>query len=716
MQSEKIIPLLIIFIFCLICCGKKAENKVQTDAAAGEENTQVIWYYQEERSACEKPKPAVEPEGAYGILRDFYETENEDIYFLYQEDLTPEQENNYYRVNGPRTDVEYANHIIRYDGAEAAFEEINLEIDTDIFLCNIRVSEDGTILLFDWNRAYVYFSGEEHCKVDFPSDPRGGIIFHDDTHLICQPVMNSAYMVFDLRTGEKTEDYISREFLLEGTTNGGSFLVRDQETELLATGNGIYEKEGEEWTLKVSSERTSMTLGGFWPDGLWKEGEEYFLTASDILYHYCLAEINPDDMVELKLFSVAESSFLKNAVLVYQTTNPNVNITYEFAGSKAPANNQEMNTLLKRVNTEIVSGQAADVYVFDKLPWEGYARQGMLLDIDETVETLLDSGEYFDGVLKGYQKEEGTFVMPLFFEADCIVCRKEAAPYAESLSGLAKYLEEHPDEAGLVPYNYRGNIKDFFLPMLYHFYGNELYENGKVTKERLEAFLEEAKLLYERLMSDEATEVPPRLLDYKNCDLMEEELWQLLGCGKGNVSLAVLGRLGVWLYPQISHYEGFEIIPTGQFHSGMLIGVHSQTEYSREACDFVRFLASYAGIYSENSSVIPGIPVTRQTIDAWTMFYEETCRESWGYDQGFYYNATYGESYPLYFPVKEDSVWLKELLDKASLPRGYASSLTDSVYAILVQGIDGYFEGEKSLETIVDELYSKISIKQSEEE
>ena len=190
----------------------------------------------------------------------------------------------------------------------------------------------------------------------------------------------------------------------------------------------------------------------------------------------------------------------------------------------------------------------------------------------------------------------------------------------------------------------------------------------------------------------------------------------MLGCGKGNVSLAVLGRLGVWLYPQISHYEGFEIIPTGQFHSGMLIGVHSQTEYSREACDFVRFLASYAGIYSENSSVIPGIPVTRQTIDAWTMFYEETCRESWGYDQGFYYNATYGESYPLYFPVKEDSVWLKELLDKASLPRGYASSLTDSVYAILVQGIDGYFEGEKSLETIVDELYSKISIKQSEEE
>lgn len=713
---KKIIPLLFLFIFCLISCGKNAENMVQTDAPAGEENAQIIWYYKEEKSAYEKPEPAVEPEGDYGILRDFYEMANGDIYFLYQEDLTPERENNYYKVSGSRTDWEYENHVIRYDSAEHSFEEINLESDTSIFWTDIRVSGDGTIILFDTHRAYVFFPGEESCKVDFPSDPRGGTIFQDDTHLICQPTIDSAYMVFDLRTGEKTEDYISREFLHEGVTNGGSFLARNQETELLVTGNGIYEKEGEEWILQASSERTSMALGSFKPDGLWKEGDAYFITVGDILYHYSLAEINLEDIAELKLFSAVESGFLKSAVLEYQAANPNVTITYEFAGNEAPKNSQEMDTLYKHVNTQIVSGQAADIYVFDKLPWEGYAGQGILLDIDETVETLLDTGEYFDGVLKGYQEEEGTFVMPLFFEADCIVCRKETMPYVESLSGLARYLEANPDEAGLVPYNYRGNIKDFFLPMLYHFYGNELYEDGKVTKERLEAFLGEAKILYDRLMSDEATQVPPRLLDYKNCDLiMEEEFWQLLGCGKGNVSLAVLGRLGVWLFPQISHYEGFEIIPTGQFHSGMLIGVHSQTKYPEEACDFLQFLASYAGTYSEKTSAIPGIPVARRTIDAWTEFYE-TYGENMGYDQGFYYNATYGEGYPLYFPVKEDSVWLKKLLDQAAIPRGYASSLTDSVYGILEQGIDGYFEGEKSLDRTVDELYSRISLKQSEEE
>lgn len=713
---RKIIPLLFLFVFCLISCGKNTENKVWTDVAAGEENARTIWYYQEEKSAYEKPGPAVEPEGDYGILRDFYETENGDIYFLYQEDLTPEQEKSMY-IMAPRTNVEYANHIIRYADADHLFEEIKLETDTSIFWTDIRVAGDGTIILFDTHRAYVYLPGEESCKVDFPSDPRWGTIFQDDTHLICQPVMDSAYMVFDLRTGEKTEDYISREFLHEGATNGGSFLVRDRDTELLVTGNGIYEKEGEEWLLVVPSERTSMALGSFCPDGLWKEGEEYFITDWDTLYHYSLAEINLEDMTELKLFSASESGFLKSAVLEYQTTNPNVNITYEFAASKAPENSQEMDTLYKRVNTEIVSGQAADIYVFDKLPWEEYAQQGFLLDIDETVEALLDTGEYFDGVLKGYQEEEGTFVMPLFFEADCIVCRKETTPYVESLSELAKYLEEHPEEAGLVPYSYKGNVKGMFLPMLYHFYGRELYEDGKITREKLEAFLEEGKILYDRLMSDEEAEVPTYADKYEYAHYaVQDELWQMLGCGKGNVTLAPLREGSIYDFKQIYHYENFTVISTGQFHSGMLIGVHSQTERPKEACDFLQFLASYAGTYSVNGSGLPGIPVSRQAVAVWLEYNEKGFREGLGCDQGFFYMTAYGEGYPIYLPEEEDSERITGLLDQATVPRGYADSLTDSVYAILVQGIDGYFEGEKSLESTVNELYNKISLKQSEEE
>ena len=718
---KKIIPLLFLFAFSLTACGKNTENKVQIDAKAEEEDVRTMWYYQEEKSVYERPTAPVEPEGSYGRLMDYYEMESGDIYFLYQEDLTPEQEKSYYRVRAPRTDAEYAGHVIWYNSAEHSFEEINLETDSDVLLVDIRVSEEGTILLFDWKRAYVYLPGEEQCKADFPSDPRGGTVFWDDTHLICQPVMDSAYMVFDLRTGEKTEDYISREFLHEGTTNGGSFLARDQETELLATGNGIYEKEGEEWILKVSSERTSMTLESFRPDGIWKEGDEYFLVAENMLYHYCIAEIDTEEEeIELKIFSASESAFLKEAILQYQMLHPNINIDYKFAAHNEPESSQEMDTLLKQVNAEIISDQAADIYVLDMLPWEEYVQKGVMMNIDGAVNPFLGTGEYFDGVLGGYQEEKGIFVVPLFFKADCFVCKKEMKPYVESLETLAGYLKAYPEESGLGPYSYHNNVKGFFLPMLYQFYGSELYEDEKVTKESLAAFLENAKVIYDRMERDndkggDNTYYPLKYNTFENYVL--DEMWQLLGCDRGSMSLYVIGEGNVIAVPQIFHYEEYEIFSNGQFHPVMLMGVHSQTKQPEEACDFLQFLISYTKSYSEKVYWCRngiGVPISRYTPGVWMERWRERGIEEFG--QEFYYDRNYGESYPVYLPVEGDSERITELLDQATVPRGYASSLTDSVYAILAQGIDGYFEGEKSLETTVDELYSKISIKQSEEE
>lgn len=153
-------------------------------------------------------------------------------------------------------------------------------------------------------------NGEEESKTDFPSDPRGGVLFLDEWHFICQPAMRSAYMVFDLRTGEKMEDYISKEFLQAGGMNGCTFLAGTLNEEILVTGNGIYEKDDNEWILKISSEKTSMGLASFWPNKVWKEGEDYFIVSENTLYHYFLAERSgEEEEILLTIFSASESAF-----------------------------------------------------------------------------------------------------------------------------------------------------------------------------------------------------------------------------------------------------------------------------------------------------------------------------------------------------------------------------------------------------------------------
>lgn len=714
---KKLFCVFILLILSLTACSQNAED-TQTDSVSEESQMQTTWYYREEQSDYEKAAPCVEPEGSYGELLDYYEMANGEIYFLYQEDLTEEESSNY-RVNGPRENVEYRHTVIRYIPDESIFLTLDLKTDSSIFLSYISVSENGTIILFDTLRAYVYWNGEKDSKVDFPADPRGGFVFQDESHFICQPTMRSAYMVFDLRTGEKTEDYLSKEFLETGGMNGGTFLTETLSGKVLVTGSGIYEKDGDEWILKVSSEKTSMGLAGFWPNKVWKEGEEYFVVSENTLYHYYLTESDgKEEEITLTIFSASESAFLKEAVLQYQILNPVVSINYKFAAHDEPKDRQEMDILLKQVNAEMISDQAADLYILDKLPWEDYVEKGVLLNIDDAVKPFSGTGEYFDRVLNGYHSENGTFVVPLFFRADCFVCKKEIKPYVESLETLAGYLRENPAEEGLVPFSYQNNIKGFFLPMLYHYYGDELYEDGKVTRENLAAFLENAKVLYDRIGQAKETDSAYYPLKYNEFDnYVLDEMWQLLGCERGSMSLYVIGDKNVVAVPQIFHYDNYEIFSNRQFHPVMLTGIHSRTRWPEEAKEFLQFLISYTKIYSEKehrACNYIGIPVSRYTTQIWMERWREQNIEK--FEQGFYYDRNYGESYPVYLPEEGDGERLIQILEQASIPAGYASSLTDSVYGILVQGIEGYFEGEKTLEKTVDELYSRISIKQSEEE
>lgn len=714
---KKTFLIFFILIISLTACKKNTEN-IQADSLSEEYSMKTTWYYKEEQSDYEKAAPPIEPEGSYGELRDYYEMTNGEIYFLYQEDLT-EEENNNYRVNAPRENVEYKHTVIRYMPDENTFSTLALKTDSGTFLSHISVSENGTIILFDTLRAYVYLNGEEESKTDFPSDPRGGVLFLDEWHFICQPAMRSAYMVFDLRTGEKMEDYISKEFLQAGGMNGCTFLAGTLNEEILVTGNGIYEKDGNEWILKISSEKTSMGLASFWPNKVWKEGEDYFIVSENTLYHYFLAERNgEEEEILLTIFSASESAFLKEAALQYQILHPNISISYKFAAHDEPKDRQEIDTLLKQVNAEIVSDQAADIYILDKLPWEDYVEKGILLNVDEAVKPLLGTGAYFDKVLNGYHSENGTFAVPLFFRADCFVCKKEIKPYVQSLMTLAEYLKENPEEEGVTPFSYYNNVNGFFFPMLYHYYGDELYKDGKVTRENLEGFLKNAKIIYDRMGQDKEADYSYYPIKYNEFDnYVLDEMWQLLGCEKGGLSLYVIGDKNVIAVPQIFHYEEYEIFPGGQFHPVMLTGIHSRSKQPEEAEKFLQFLISYTKEYSEKENWACnniGIPVSRTTPQVWLERWREQNIER--FEQGFYYDRNYGEDYPVYLPKEGDGERLIKILEQASMPRGYASSLTDSVYGILVQGAEEYFKGEKTLEKTVDELYNRISIKQSEEE
>lgn len=714
-MKKILLSALIIILPLLASCqtpqAKTADEELEAEA--------VSYYYKEEQiaDAKTKPQPLIKPEGKYPELTDFHETPEGDVYFLYREDHTAKEENSLYYVHGPKENPNYTYIVMKYSKEENAFSQLMLEIDEENFLERILAAGEN-IILFSPERGYIYKKNEKRSSADFPADYISGMILLEENSLVCKANLFSGYLVFDLRTGEKTADYITKEFLYEGIKEARTLIEKDGENQLLVTGKGIYEKEGEEWILKVPAARTSMSFRSFVPQKVWKEGDDYCVSDGLNAYRYSLTP-EEGEKITLKVTSAVENAYLKEAVVRYQMENPRIRIDYGFMEGETPQDRQGMDTLLKKVNTELVSEKAADIYMLDMLPWEGYVAKDYFLDLQDTIKPFIGSGEYFDGVLQGYQTKEGMFTVPLYFQADYIIAAEELADHIGSLQEFSQYLTENPDKKGLVPYYYQKNVRGFFLPMLYHYYNQELYRNGKITREGIESFLTAAKIIYDRFSLQEEDKCS-YLRPYASIDYyMADELWQLYSKEAGNVSLFIAGEGNLTLVPQIYRYEEYELIPTGRFHPVMLMGIHAGTEYEEEAAAFLQYLISFEKEYNQKENWMRnniGIPLSKEVITFWLKEWRIRLENDFGRETEFYYERSYTDQYPIYFPRETDGPLFTETLEQFYQPGVYADRLLNPAYAIFAEEAAGYFEGEKALEKTADDLFERINLLQNEED
>ena len=109
------------------------------------------------------------------------------------------------------------------------------------------------------------------------------------------------------------------------------------------------------------------------------ENETYIVYDSDFRYTYVPKEADSDArQITLRVTAWQDRDILRTALTEYQIAHPNVTIEYSFRCSDLPKTEQEANTLLQITNAEIVSSQAADLYVLDYLPWQKYQESGLL--------------------------------------------------------------------------------------------------------------------------------------------------------------------------------------------------------------------------------------------------------------------------------------------------------------------------------------------------
>ena len=567
-----------------------------------------------------------------------------------------------------------------------------MPLKTEPYLVGIRVFEDGVILLFTPSQVYVY-TKEGETVLDFPAYFNGGIVLLEEHRIIAKTNNASAYVVIDLTAGKVLEEYLGTEMLYGTISNFNTLLEEAENRQLLVTGGGIYEKQEQEWRLAVPSAKTSIYKSDFTPCRVWAEGEKYFITDEEFLYCYSPAVASAKEEVKLKVFSLCESTYIKDTIVNYQIAHPEITVEYSFAQQQMPDSVQEMNTVWQRVNTEIV-------------------------------EPYQENSGYFYSVLNGYETANGLFAVPLYFRADFILCKKELSPFVQNINSLGEYLKENPEEKGLTPFYYRNNISGFYLPMLYHFYSQDLYDNGTITKDRIQRFLEAAGVIYERMEENTEADLSSYGEKYDIFDFNDyyiaDEMWQLFGKKAGSLSLYVYGEGSVAVCtPLPSHYDGFEMLPTGRFHPVLLLGMHTQSPNKEAAGELVDYLIESTKDYNIRNNKQRnriGIPVYKDSLAVWMENYKNQCESSYTITDGYYLNPAYGEAFPLYLPEEKDAPRLIKQLEQFNTPAASADEKTDPVYTVFKEGAKGFFEGEKSADEAADEIYRGILRVQSEME
>lgn len=193
----------------------------------------------------------------------------------------------------------------------------------------------------------------------------------------------------------------------------------------------------------------------------------------------------------LQVFGLSDSDTVREAAIGFQKKHPDVKVEFTTSGKQA---GEVTSDDIRTLNTELLSGNGADVLLLDGLPMNAYIEKGILADLSETAEEIMEADTYLEDILKNTAQKDGKlYGLPIKFGVPVLYGNEDAKKALESFDSLKAFLEKDPQASvfGLADREY---IRDF----LFQIYQDELFgEDGKVDQEKLAELLELAGKIVE---------------------------------------------------------------------------------------------------------------------------------------------------------------------------------------------------------------------------
>ncbi|HEX3078449.1 MAG TPA: hypothetical protein VHQ24_16450 [Lachnospiraceae bacterium] len=555
---------------------------------------------------------------------------------------------------------------------------------------NMYIFEDGRILLGYMDCAILYNQDGEPIK-EYGEGNGCSLTVSEGKLYILNMDMNQV-LVYDIDSGKKINSITvinngysraNRSLIHLFTGNKGEIYLQNKDgIHKLSEGGSLWETVVDGTLNSIASPNIDWYMACQDHDG------RFYLVSADDTYSIYEYAYNPDvptvPSMELTIYSLHEDKMITEAALEFQNQNTDVRVSYNVAMPEEDTENEA--DYIRALNTQILTNNAADIIILDGLDIDSYIEKGVLEDISDITQPMIDSKAVYENVVRTYEHDGRIMAVPISMGVPVVLGVSDAVASSDTLENLAKYIEVQTNQSVF------GDIdRKELIQMLYDRYFNEVIdENGKVDLDAITRFFEEVGIISEKTAQ-------LRNSDMAGCTDeigVLKEVYDMCIENYGDssdISLAMQiasETHGTW--------AGFN----HQYTPGITVGVNAFGKQKELAKEFVKLLFSEK---IQNNWFYEGLPVNRNCVN-----YNMTTKDE-SSDVIMNYGYTFRGEFSIYEvkePSEEDMKKYQEMLDKLDTPIIIDSNIEKKIIDIA----ESYLNGDTTAYKAANEVINFTSI------
>ncbi|WP_455718112.1 extracellular solute-binding protein [Anaerosporobacter sp.] len=499
---------------------------------------------------------------------------------------------------------------------------------------------------------------------------------------------STGIQVVDINTGE-----IVNELKLQDNNIPQAFSADNQGNWYVVSAGGLYRiaKDGKTWELVIDGSLTMMNDPSISIDTvvIGTENDFYIMYEGEegkrSLYHYYYDKDMPTTpSTTLTIASMEEIPTIKNAIQYFQKSNPDIKVDYQIGLQDNTAMTKE--DYIKNLNTELLAGKGPDILLLDGINVESYIEKGVLEDLGDIINPLLDQDELLDNVISNYKKEDKIYCFPIRVGIPVAYGETDAVQATTSLQSLTYFAATHKNPP--IFEDQFLNTTDL-INIMNLCYSSDFIQDNKVLEAEMKEFLLSLKEMKEELVLVEGDQEEG--MDYFsiNGDNFGDSL--SIYYKKQSLSIRILNNMydTYPIYEAIEKNKGTVDAIGNQFIPQGLISINAACKKKDIATEFIGILLSDK-VQSKNLS--DGFPINQKALDE----FQKAKDDFTFYDR---------DSFEATQPSEDKRQEIIAMIRKVNIP------ITDErLRNLFMEDAKDYLEDKIDLDTATEKIMSKVNV------